>query len=153
MSQEERELDQLVKDLEEETFRGVPPVFELAITTFSLALTITLFIYPDMLEKDYKGYSVMLVIMPYYLWGIFFFIASLLKGVGLLVDFKLARIMGLVLSSVLYITMGLSFASDFPSISSIQFTVIAIFSIVSLTQVKHTSIINRGHSDEQQDRD
>lgn len=144
MSNEEKELNKIVEDFRCTTAAGTPPIFEIAITTFSLLLTITLFIYPSMLLTGYKAYEIMLQIMPGYMWGIVFFIASLLKGFGLLLDIKILRICGLIMSAILYFIMSLSYAVEFPTISAIMFGVLAIFSVASIQQVKSTTIINRG---------
>lgn len=144
MRKDEKELDELVKDIEDNSFKGKPPIFELSVTTISLLLTVTLFIYPETLLKGYDSYKIMLQVMPSPMWAIAFFIASLLKGVGLLTDIKVLRVFGLIASTMLYFVMSLSFASDFPTVSSITYGVMAIFSVVSITQVKGTGIINRG---------
>lgn len=142
MKTDEIELEKLVKDFEEEKFNGQPPLFELFITTFSLLLTVTLFIYPEMLNKGFRAYDILLQVMPSYLWGLSFFTASMLKGTGLLLDIKSLRIIGLILSAVFYFILSLSYAVDFPAISSIMYGVVAVFSVFSIQQVKHTSIIN-----------
>ena len=122
---------------------GTPPTHELAVTVISLLMTITLFIYPNMLLKGYDAYDIMLQVMPNYLWGIAFFTAASFKGVGLLLDVKTMRIIGLVMSAVIYFVVSLSFSVDFPAMSAITYGVLSAFSVVSISQVKSTSIINR----------
>lgn len=112
-------------------------------TLISLLLTITLFIYPSMLLKGYAAYDIMLQVMPNYLWGVTFFIAATLKGIGLLCDIKIMRKLGLVMSAVIYFVISLSFSVDFPALSSITYGVLSVFSVVSIHQVKNTSIINK----------
>lgn len=145
MREDEKELNTMVNEAKEDIrFTGSPPTYELTVTTISLLLTITLFIYPETLLKGYASYDIMLEVMPSYMWAIAFFIASMLKGVGLLIDIKILRIVGLVASSILYFIMCLSFASDFPTLSSITYGVLSAYAIVAIQQVKFTSIINRG---------
>ncbi len=100
-----------------------------------------------MLMKGYSAYDIMLKVMPPMAWGASFFVASMLKGVGLLLDIKSLRIVGLILSALFYFVLSLSYAVEFPAISSIMYGVIAIFSIFSIQQVKYTSIINLGSGD------
>lgn len=140
MNAKERELDKLVNDVKS-TNISVPPFFELYTTVFSLLAAIMLFTYPNMIYiYPARLYDHMMALMPQYMWAFGFFIASMFKSVGLLINKDVLRIIGLVLSVILYALMTYCYAMDFPSIGSITFLCMTLFSAVSMPFVKHTSI-------------
>lgn len=137
---QDRELKKLVEDVEA-TEISVPPFFELYATLFSILVSIMLFAFPNMIYAyPARLYDHMMAIMPQYLWAFSFLIACLFKSVGLLWDKDVLRVMGLSMSVVLYGTMTICYAMDFPSIGSITFACMALFAGVSIPFVKHTSI-------------
>jgi|SRR5699024_5955904 len=140
--QKEQEIDNIIDTLESDKSMPVPPIFELAITTFSTLLTITLFIYTDMLSTKYNVYEVMLQVASQTTWTIGFFVACLFKSLGLLLSKNFLRIIGLALSSVLYFIISIAYAIDFPNMSAILYGVLALFSVISMQQVKFTSIVS-----------
>lgn len=141
--QDEKELDKLVQEVEDDRFIGTPPTFEIAVTTLSLLMTITLFIFPELMYKGHVVYDSMRSIMPSYMWALAFLLGSLLKGIGLLRDAKFTRYAGLAVSAMLYFLLSLAFATDFPTLASLTYGVLSIYAVVSMQQVKYTSIINK----------
>jgi hypothetical protein len=144
MNKQEQELEQLVKEVESVNIT-VPPLFELFATMFSILVAIMLFAYPNMIYTyPARLYDNMMTIMPQSWWAISFFGASMLKAAGLLIGKNVLRIVGLLASVALYITLAICYALDFPSIGSITFSCMAIFTIISIPFVKHTSIKYKG---------
>lgn len=140
MNAKERELERLVNEVES-TQISVPPFFELYTTVFSILVAIMLFAYPDMIYAyPARLYDHMMAIMPQYMWAFSFFVACMFKSIGLLADKDIFRIIGLVLSVILYAVMTFCYALDFPSIGSITFGCMTLFAAVSVPFVKHTSI-------------
>lgn len=149
MRKNERELEGLVKEVEEmaEDSYNHPPLFELFVTMFSMSIAIMFFVYPDMLMANEvnpsKVYGIMVVVMPQTLWAVTFFVACMFKAIGLLLDSNWSRIFGLVMSSILYGTLAVCYAFVFPSIASIVFGYMFLFTIVSMQTVSYTSIRHR----------
>lgn len=144
MNTQDKELKKLVEEVEA-TNISVPPFFELYATVFSILVSIMLFAYPNMIY-DYPArlYDHMMAVMPQYLWAFSFLIACIFKSIGLLWDKNFLRIAGLLMSVVLYVLMSFCYAVDFPSIGSITFGCMTIFSVISVPFVKHTSIKYKG---------
>lgn len=140
MDLKERELERLVNEVET-TKINVPPLFELFATVFSIFISIMLFVYPNMIYTyPAQLYENMMAIMPQFMWAILFFIACMCKSIGLLLDKDIMRVVGLVLSVLLYIGLTICYAMDFPSIGTITFACMALFAVISIPFVKHTSI-------------
>ena len=140
LNKQERELEKLVKEVEASNV-SVPPFFELYTTVFSIAVSVMLFMYPNMIYAyPARLYDHMMAIMPQSTWAICFFAACMLKAAGLLMDKNVLRIVGLVFSAVLYTLMTVCYAMDFPSIGSVTFGCMTLFTLVSIPFVKHTSI-------------
>ena len=140
MNKKEQELEQLVDELDQEKF-AVPPFFELYVTVFSIAVSIMLFAYPNMIYAyPARLYDHMMGIMPQYAWAIGFFMVALLKSVGLLININFLRVIGLIGSTVLYGLMTYCYAMDFPSIGSVTFACMLLFTAISIPFVKSTSI-------------
>ncbi|WJY27495.1 hypothetical protein [Sporosarcina trichiuri] len=136
----EQELEQLVQEVKAITI-NVPPLFELFVTLFSILTSIVLFAYPDMIYSyPARLYTHMMYLMPQYVWALCFFVACLLKAVGLLVGINWLRIVGLLGSAALYIALTVCYAIDFPSLGAITFSCMTIFTILSIPLVKHTTI-------------
>jgi len=140
LNEKERELKKLVDEVES-THVSVPPLFELFTTLFSILVAIMLFAYPDMIYNyPARLYDHMMNLMPQYMWAMLFFISCMFKSIGLLTDKNMLRVIGLVLSVVVYGLMTFCYALDFPSIGSITFACMALFSVISIPFVKYTSI-------------
>lgn len=140
MNKQEKELDKLVKEVESINVT-VPPLFELYATLFSISVAIMMFAYPSMIYNyPARLYDHMMSLMPQYMWAVCFFIACLTKASGLMLNINIVRIIGLLMSAVLYILMAVCYAMDFPSIGTLTFVSMAVFSLVSIPFVKHTSI-------------
>lgn len=140
MDEKEKELYDLVQDVES-TNIVTQPLFELYATLFSIALTILLFAYPNMIYSQPANlYDNMIDVMPQWKWGVSFFTAAMFKAFGLLFDKNFLRIIGLCASSILYIALAVLYAMNFPSIGAITFSTMAIFSLLSIPIVKYTNI-------------
>lgn len=140
MNKEEKELDDLVNEIEK-TDVSVPPFFELYVTIFSISMAILFFVYPNFVDNYSANlYERMLAIMPQFGWAFSYFIGCMLLSIGLLSGHKVLRTMGLILNAILSILMTVCYAMDFPSIGTLNFGCMAIFSIVSIPFVKHTGI-------------
>lgn len=140
MDKKERELEQLVDELENDKF-AVPPFFELYVTVFSILVSVMLFAYPNMIYAyPARLYDHMMAIMPQYSWAIGFFVVALLKSIGLLLNINVLRVVGLVGSAILYAMMTYCYAMDFPSIGAVTFACMLIFTVISIPFVKNTSI-------------
>lgn len=134
------ELEQLVNKIDN-TRISVPPLFELFVTTFSIAIAIMFFAYPTMLEDNQTNlYDAMLQIMPQSGWSIAFLIACMIKACGLLLDNNSMRITGLLCSVVIYLIFTICYALNFPTIGMVTFSCMTLFSGISIPFVKHTSI-------------
>lgn len=143
MNKQEQELEKLVQDVNGSKPMAIPPIFEMYVTLFSIMIAIMFFIYPDMLMKapgQPDLYKYMTAIMPQAMWAFAFFIACMLKAIGLMFNCDSMRITGLVASAVLYVLLTVCYAFSFPSIGSVTFACMALFTIVSIPIVKHTSI-------------
>ncbi|MFD1450823.1 hypothetical protein [Oceanobacillus sojae] len=139
MDIKERELEELVNDVEKRPM-SIPPLFELYVTFFSIAIAIMLFAYPDMIDVSTKLYQYMENIMPQAAWALCFCAACMLKAIGLLINVNWLRVSGLVASVALYVTLAFCYAMSWPSIGTIIFSLMAIFAAASIPFVKHTSI-------------
>lgn len=137
MNKSEKELEDLVRKVET-TRSHVPPIFELYVTVFSISISIFLFTVPGVI------YGIMGDVMAQEWWAICFFVACMSKSIGLILDSNWLRIIGLLMSGVVYLLMTGCFITAFPNVNVIAFGCMAIFSLVSIPFVKHTSITNKG---------
>lgn len=139
MDIKERELEEIVNEVEQRPI-SIPPLFEIYVTIFSIAISIMLFAYPSMIDVSTKLYQYMVTIMPQGAWGLSFFAAGVLKGIGLLINVNWLRIVGLLISAVLYVMLTFCYAISWPSIGTAIFSLMAVFSVISIPFVKNTSI-------------
>lgn len=143
-SEQEQRLEEASQLIDSYTVRKHVPTFEIYVTMFSILTAIMLFWFPTMLESAQaaKGglYWLLLNIMPQYMWAISFFVAGIVKSVGLLVKSDSMRVLGLVMSAVLYLIFTICYAINFPAIGVITFFCMTIFTLVSMVLVKHTSL-------------
>lgn len=140
MNSKEKELEQLVEKVKNENSLRFPPIFEMYATLFSIAVSILMFIFPNMLHPSADLYSWMLKIMPQFMWAFCFFGAGMVKAVGLLVDNVPLRVLGLVMSAVLYLVFTICYAISFPTIGAVTFACMTVFTVISINIVKHTGI-------------
>lgn len=151
MRQNEKELEELVKEVEyksEEVYNH-PPLFELFVTMFSITMAVLLFMFPTMLYEPFplKLYDSMTWVMPQSTWAFVFLIACIVKAVGLLFGLNKLRIIGLVISAVIYSSIAVFHALDFPSFGTVVFTYMTLFSLISIPTVSYTSIKQRKDND------
>ena len=133
------EVKEWVKELKEQ--RQVP-IFEWFVSMFSVSMAILLFTFPDMLQYNGNNvtnlYDIMLSIMSQPYWAFTFLVASMAKSIGLLLKNDVLRIVGLSFSVVIYIVMTVCYTINFPTIGSVTFAWMALFSVISIFMVKHT---------------
>lgn len=143
-SEQEQRLEEASQSIDSYTVRKHVPTFEVFTTMFSILTAIMLFWFPTMLESTQatKGglYWIMLTIMPQFMWAIAFFSAGVIKAVGLLAKSDALRIIGLVMSAVLYLVFTICYVINFPAIGMITFSCMTLFTLVSIVLVKHTSL-------------
>src|SRR5699024_12795950 len=102
LNKQERELEKLVKEVESSNV-SVPPFFELYTTVFSIAVSVILFMYPNMIYAyPARLYDHMIAIMPQSTWAICFFDVFMHTAVGLLMDKNVLTMDGSVISCVVY---------------------------------------------------
>lgn len=140
MDPKERELDELVERVKKEDTLKFPPIFEMYTTLFSIAVSVLMFIFPNMLHSDANLYTWMLKIMPQYMWAFCFFGAGMIKALGLLLDRNYLRVIGLVFSATLYLVFTICYSLNFPTIGAVTFGCMTVFAVVSIEIVKHTGI-------------
>ena len=140
MDNKEKELEQLVEKVKNESDLRFPPIFEMYATLFSLSVSILMFIFPNMLQPDTNLYTWMLKIMPQFMWAFSFFGAGMVKAVGLLLDNVALRVLGLVMSAMLYLVFTVCYAINFPAIGAVTFACMTLFTVISINIVKHTGI-------------
>lgn len=121
-----------------------PPIFEIYITVFSILMAVLLFLFPDMLhlniENSTNFYWFLLSIMPQPMWAFSFFIAGMTKSVGMLIDNNTTRVVGLLMSALLYIAMTAGYAVSFPTIGTVTFVCLTVFTLISIPMVKQTGL-------------
>ncbi|PAV30152.1 hypothetical protein CIL05_06710 [Virgibacillus profundi] len=144
MDQKERQLEEISEKVNNYKPTKNPPIFEVFITLISLVLAIMLFLFPEMLSDGVHGmsslYGLLLLIMPQPCWAFTFFGAGILKGIGMLIDNKYLRISGLIVSVLAYTVFAITYSITFPTIGSVIFTGMAVFSLISIAEVKRTGI-------------
>ena len=141
MTPDEKEIELMMENLEVDKALKTPPLFEMYITLFSLGTAIVLFLFPGMLDEGNANvYDWMTRIMSQNGWALVFFLASLLKASGLLFNQNILRYGGLIISSLIYLTMTICYTTGFPALGTVQFACMTLFSLLSISVVKHTGI-------------
>lgn len=141
MDSKERQLEEISEKVNNYKPSKHPPIYEMFVTMISITLSIMLFLFPDMLSTEYSSlYTILLVIMPQWGWAFTFFIAGMVKAIGMLIDNKYLRIGGLVMSSLIYAVFSISYTVMFPTIGSVVFTAIMVFCLISIPDVKRTGL-------------
>jgi len=144
---EMEKLEEAAHQIEQKPITTPPPAFEIFTTCVSISVAVMLSLYPDMFyvldSSPANLYRNMAGLMPQTLWALIFFVACMLKAMGLLFNLKRMRIIGLIASTCLYALMAYCYALDFPSIGFIVFTYMTLFALMSIPIVKHSSIRKR----------
>jgi|SRR5690625_3233262 len=144
MDQREIKLEEISNKVNSYKSTKHPPVFEMYVTLFSILTAVILFLFPDMLQPEVDGitnlYWLLLSIMPQYMWALLFFVAGVTKAVGMLIDNNITRVVGLILSTAVYAILAVCYFMSFPTIGSITFTCMTLFTLISITMVKHTGL-------------
>jgi hypothetical protein len=81
------------------------PTFEIFITFLSYSLSAALFVN-DHLFTNAKGWEAMGNVAEEWVFALIFFIAATVKVIGILFDIKPLRVVGLFLSFVIYLSVG-----------------------------------------------
>lgn len=149
MNKEEKELDELVNNIKSEKKIQHLPYFETFVTLLSLSIAFMLFLAPELMDTDRgRVYGWLLKIMPQFMWAFSFFGAGLFLSVGLSLDNKTLRTLGLVMTSLLFLAFTVCFSTSFPSVSALVYAWITIYTVVSLAEVKHTRLAIKGVKDQ-----
>ena len=141
--EEEQELNEELQEIAAaaRTIRPIP-LFEWFVTMFSIAMSVVLFLDPTVLmqsgETPIETYDIMLQMAPPHLWAFAFLLAGLTKSVGLLVHSIPLRILGLVMSVLIYLSLSITFIVHYPNIGAVMGTLTAIFSGIAITAIKPT---------------
>lgn len=117
------------------------PTFEVFITFLSYSLAGMLFVYENLFETNLVSYQTMANLGDEWMYGLIFIFAATVKLVGILLDIKWLRVIGLLLSAVIYLTMGIMFLlgqSVFLPIILFLLTITCVLSTV--TDVKYTKL-------------
>jgi len=142
LDSKEQQLEEISKKVNNYRPNKNPPIYEMFVTMISIALSVVLFLFPEMLTVGYSEvYALLISLMPQWLWAFTFFGAGMMKAVGMLLDNKYLRIGGLIVSALIYLVFTISYASAvFPSIGAVVFTAITVFSLISIPEVKRTGL-------------
>src|SRR5699024_12656332 len=139
MDQREIKLEEISNKVNSYKSTKHPPVFEMYVTLFSILTAVILFLFPDMLQPEVDGisnlYWLLLSIMPQYMWALTFFVAGITKSIGMLIGNNASRMIGLLMSAVIYAVFAICYTMSFPTIGSIVFVSMTIFTLVSLPMV------------------
>lgn len=144
MNEKENRLEEISNKINNYEATKHPPVFEMYVTLFSILMAVMLFLFPDMLQPSRDGitnvYWLLLIIMPQYMWALLFFIVGITKSVGLLLDNNVVRVTGLTISVIMYAVFSAMYIINFPTIGTVVFVSMTIFTLFSISAVKHTGI-------------
>lgn len=147
MDTQEVKLEEVSRKVDEVIARKHVPTFEVYATVFSIITAISLFWFPQMLDStkilggtSINVYWAFLYVMPQWAWAITFFVAGITKALGLLVKKDRMRILGLVLSVVIYLCFTVCYVISFPAIGMVVFFCMTMFTIISIPLVKHTGL-------------
>lgn len=144
MNHKERQLEEISKKVSNYSPVKHLPIFEMFITLTSLALAFVFFLFPGMLGEGAHDtvslYGLLLMIMPQAYWAFVFFGAGLAKGIGMLIDNNFLRVSGLIISVLVYTAFAITYSISFPTIGSVIFTGMAVFSLISIPEIKRTGL-------------
>lgn len=144
MNSKEQQLEEISEKMGRSKIGKELPVFEMFITMVSISLSIVMFLFPNMFSSGVSSslspYGFLLVIMPQFMWALTFFCTGILKAVGMLISSRGLRIGGIVLSSLVYGVIAVIYSIGFPTIESVVFTALTVFSLLSISEVKRTGL-------------
>lgn len=122
-------------------FRKSFPVFELLATCFFSYLSALLFFYPDLFKSDRSlFYENLTMILPTVTWVYISFGIAILLACGILFNAIPLRRVNLILCGIVFTLFAIAFARSLPNISFGMYTILAIFSFISVLQVKNTEL-------------
>lgn len=144
LEQVNADIEQLAKEIKQSA-SCTPPMFETFVTVYSLAFAAFLWFVPGALPlgaglHDWKPYQAMLWVMPQDGWAFAFMAGSLMKAIGLLRNWRPLRVIGLCYSLVLYGLLTGCYAFGFPASGLVVFSVMTLFTALSIPQVKTTGL-------------
>lgn len=117
------------------------PTFEVFITFLSYSLAFMLFVNENLFESNLATYGTFAKLGDEWTYGLVFILAATIKLVGILMDIKGLRIIGLVISAVIYATLATMFMmgqSTFLPIILFLLTITCI--LATITDVKYTKL-------------
>lgn len=115
------------------------PIFEIFIAL--LSVNVSVFLLPvGVLREGSESYRVIKYIMPAWMWGSIALVIAILIGVGLIINSQNTRMWGLVLATVFYAGFATAFFSGFSNFSSGTYTLVAVFSLVSIFYARYTEL-------------
>lgn len=117
------------------------PIWEIAITLFSLYVCALFFFFPSILaEQNTALFFYMDEIADQSLWAFLFCFSAAMKVVGIFLNNCTIRIAGLVFSALLYGTIAICYMLSFPNIGTGLFIVITFMCIMQAFYVKATEL-------------
>lgn len=123
------------------TYKKTFPMFELLATCFFSYLSALLFFYPDLFKSDRSlFYENLTMILPTVTWVYISFGISILLICGILINFFPLRRMNLILCGIVFTLFSIAFARTMPNISFGIYATLAVFSFISVLQVRKTEL-------------
>lgn len=108
------------------------PLFELLISLFSLYMAALLFWFPDLLANGGPAYDKVENMAGAQKWAFIFFAAGIIKVIGIMMNKKWVRIVGLLMSVVIYSILTIAFSFSFPNFTVGIFGLLTFFSLVQI---------------------
>lgn len=116
------------------------PLLEVALSLYSAYAAILLFLVPGILDSDAGVYYNMSAVVPQSVWAFAFLIGAFAKSFGLLLGSDLLRKTGLGISTVIYGTVTICYAFEFPNLGTGVYFILSFMSAVSIFYVKKTAL-------------
>lgn len=142
---DEQKLEELSIVVERFAEHKSAPVYEVFLTLFSLTSAVFLFLFANDMEGIHEGYHPMLYaalesLLTPWIWAFVFLLSGSIKAIGLIFQKDRLRILGLLLSAFIYMTISSTLIMWFPNLVSILFTYMAVFAFYCIGSVKYTGI-------------
>lgn len=118
------------------------PLFEPFIFVMVALEAITLVSF-DFFTQRSEFYQLMTAIMPQGAWGLLCFLAAFSQGIGLLLNIRVFRYIGLGLSGVFFVFLFVINTTEFPNLMTGITLTIAAFCFVSMAFVSNTDTKQR----------
>lgn len=140
--EKEQQLDDIVNKAitKAEQITLAPPIFELYAALLSMSLAVLMFLVPELLAGRFIFYDYMTMIFPQVYWAIGFFIGGVVSAVGMLLNRRPCRIIGLIVMAVLYGMLTGIYAIMLPNFGFILMLWITVFTIASIPLTRFTGI-------------